>query len=197
MGFKWSEREEEMLFSLAGDVPFSSLVRTYHQWASTEKFQYRTAEALMHRLKKNGYSARSFGEWLDTRAVSQFLGISVFKVRYWITTGLIRGHREGRRWYISRTGLRDLARRRPDLFQEQEETVLIQLLCDPTLAKELSERDERLPHGKRQRIRCIETGRVYKSMAEAGRHVYVCGRAISKAMLLGKPCAGLHWEFVK
>ena len=186
-----------MLFSLAGDVPWSCVVHAYHRWASAKKLPYRSAKALASKVEKNGYSAKAVGEWLDAAAIAELLGITSGQIRRWIANGWIHGHHEGVKWYISRKALRDLAKRRPGLFQGRPATDLTQLLCDSVLAKELSERHERMRHGQKLRIRCVETGRTYESMAEAGRKVHVGRKALSQAMHRGRPCAGFHWIFVK
>lgn len=196
MGYKWSERESEMLFSLTGDLPWSFVINAYHGWAAKQNLPYRTPKALLRRVHVKGYSAKAVGEWLDTTAIGQLLGIQGNQIRRWVVKGWIRGHHEGVRWYVSRNDLRDLARRRPGLFQGRPVQDLTQLLCDVELATELSKRHERLRHGRRLRIRCIETGRIYPSMADAGKHVHIGRQALSKAMREGRPCAGYSWKFV-
>lgn len=196
MAHKWSERENEMLFSLTGDMPWSAVVKAYHRWATAEKFPYRTEKALLRRVHVYGYSAKAVGEWLDPPAIGQLLGIGGNQVRRWIVQGWIRGHQEGVKWYISRKDLRDLAKRRPDLFQDRPETNLMQLLCDSALAKQLSKSSGRLRLGKGQKIRCLETGRTYNSMADAAEKIFVVRQTLSKAMREGRPCAGYSWKFV-
>lgn len=46
-------------------------------------------------------------------------------------------------------------------------------------------------------IRCIETGKLYESMRDAGAHYGVTGGAISYAIKNNTRCVNRHWERVK
>lgn len=185
-----------MLFSLAGDMPWTAVVNTYWRWARGQDMPHRTEKALRRRIHINGYSCKSFGAYIDAAAVGQLLGIEGNSVRRWLRLGWLPGFREGTKWYVSRQELVRFAKKRPDLFQERPEADLMQLFCDPLLAKELANRHDRLRNGKRQPIFCVETGRVYGSMAEASEAVYVKRQSLSKAMRRNRPCAGYHWQFL-
>ena len=46
----------------------------------------------------------------------------------------------------------------------------------------------------KQPIKCIETGKRYESMAEAGRDTGINKESIRHAIKAGRPCKGLHFE---
>ena len=185
-----------MLFSLTGDMPWSAVVATYRRWAKAENYPYRTERALRRKVHISGYSCKSTGEWLDTAAIGAYLGIEGNSVRRWVRNNWLPAYREGIKWYVSREKLRRFAKQRPDLFQERPEADLLQLLCDPILAKQLANRHARVRHGKRLPICCLETGKVYASMADAADAIYVRRQSLSRAMRENRPCAGYHWQFL-
>lgn len=152
---------------------------------------------MLRRVHVHGYSAKSTGEWIDAAGVGELLGIEGNTVRRWIKNGWMRGHHEGVKWYVSRKNLRALARARPHLFQGRPASDLNQLLCDHHLAEQLSEHHQRLRQGARSRIKCLDTGRVYPSMADAAKKLFVHRQALSKAMREDRPCLGMRWQFVK
>jgi hypothetical protein len=49
--------------------------------------------------------------------------------------------------------------------------------------------------GRRTPVRCIDTGIIYPSMAEAGRANHVAPAAIYQAIHKRGKCCGLHWEY--
>lgn len=185
-----------MLFSLAGDLPWSRLVGVYRQWASTQKMPLRTNEALRRRLHQNGYSCKSFGEYLSPSAVASMIGIDVWSVRYWIRKGWLPAHREGTQFYVSRTELRRLARTRPKLFICKSEADLMQLLCDRELSASIIRTQSKVRTGKPQRIRCLTNRQVYPSVTAAAAAVFVNRESISKAIRRNGRCAGHRWEYV-
>lgn len=50
-------------------------------------------------------------------------------------------------------------------------------------------------NGKRK-VRCIETGEIFRTCGEAGKAVGRGAAAINYAILHRKPCAKLHWEYI-
>lgn len=52
------------------------------------------------------------------------------------------------------------------------------------------------PHRKRTPVRCIETGEIFESAYEAGKHAHRSVKTIRSACYTGTPSAGFHWEYV-
>lgn len=52
-----------------------------------------------------------------------------------------------------------------------------------------------MKRGPIKQVKCVETGQVFKSMAEAGRFVHKSRQAIFIAINKKNRCAGYHWVF--
>jgi hypothetical protein len=185
-----------MLFSLAGDMPFSRIKQVYDSWCNTHGLPIRTDRALRRRLEDNGYSLRSVGEWLTTAMVAELIGTSTLAIARWCNNGWVTVHREGHRRYISRKSLRKLARQRPILFSGANRDNLFQLLEDDELVTSIRQQYPTRAWAQPVKVRCIQTGKVYPSIKSAALAVYVTPQAIRHAINRGYRTAEYNWERV-
>lgn len=195
-GARWTAEEEEILFGLVGDLPWSVATRVYNQWAATNGYARRTARALHRRVNVAGYSIKATGTWIDVPTIAQLLGTSGECIRRWVREGQVDAYREGTKIYIKRKSLRSFARKNHDLFSAKPRDQLFLLLDDQQLAEELSQMPSGRRSGRETPIICIETGRVYSSYRAAAQAVFVSRQAITSAIRRGTPSAGYHWRRV-
>lgn len=195
-GAKWTAEEEEVLFGLVGDLPWSVTVRIYNQWATSNDYSRRTARALHRRVNVAGYSIKATGTWIDIPTVAELLGKSGECIRRWVREGHISGYREGTKWYIKKKSLRSFARKHHELFSARPRDQLFLLLDDEQLATQLSQMPSGRNTGRETPIVCIETGRVYSSYRAAAQSVFVSRQAITSAVRRGTTSAGYHWRRV-
>ena len=177
MSNRWSKDEEFQLEQLAGDYPWSMVVERYNRWATASGFQPRTAVALARRANILRCGRVPEGEWLTIGAISAILGIDREKPRRWIRWGRIRSKRECNRTpsphYISRRSLQEWAKRDPAFFRPYPHDALVLLFSCRETADWVYEHPPLAPKTRCRPIRCIQTGRVYRSLTEAAQANYV------------------------
>lgn len=192
----WTPAEEEMLFGLTGDMPWTVVCRIYNQWAAANGFAPRTSRALRRRAHINGYVTRSMGQWLDVPTVASLLGFCEETIRRWARCQIIESFRQGKKIYISRKSLRKFAKKSPEYFGKCKRDNLFMLLEDDALARSLSVADERKNHGRAAKVLCVETGRIYPSYRAAANAMWVTRQALTHAIIKGHRSAGYHWKKV-
>lgn len=193
----WTTEEEEMLFGLVGDVPWSVVVSTFNRWAVVNGYSRRTRRALHRRVNVAGYSIKATGSWIDIPTIAKLLGSSGECVRRWARNGTIKAFREGKKYYVKRENLREFALQHAELFSGKPRDDLFMLLDDEELANQLAD----LPVGPRlgheRPIMCVETGKVYRSYQLAADTHFVTRQALTCAVWKGTPSAGYHWRQVE
>jgi hypothetical protein len=105
---------------------------------------------------------------------------------------LVEARREGKRWYISRKSLRDLARQQPEQFAGSSISDLTQLLDSQRLAEQIAALPPTWIPGRPRPVRCVETGEVFPSCEEAGRRFYVTRSAVYLAAAGKRKHSGGH-----
>jgi hypothetical protein len=186
MGGKvWSSEELATLELLAGDVPWPALPDTYWNTVRQHGYPRRTATALRRKCNDLGLQRAAIGRWVNAGLICQLMEISYEAIQTWMRNGLIEGKRfgdtQGHRYYFKRCDLRALAGTHPHLFGGLSSAALTQLFDDPKLAKRVAELG--LPkHQQRRPVLCVETGKVYPSLSEAARAVFVTPKCISCAL---------------
>lgn len=195
----WSDEEQQHLEHLAGNVPGPALSYVYNLWAKRRGYLQRTQSAVKSRLSDMHVSRALVGDWLDVGYLTEMLCVSDTTVHRWIRRGYISA------WvirsasipyrYIRRSELVKFARERPHHFGGIEESRLVMVLEDESLAQQIRREYPCRPYGRR-RVRCVETGRVYDSITAAASAVYVNPRAIQQAIQRGWRAAGYHWTDV-
>jgi len=177
MSTRWTKEEEFELERLAGDYPWSMVVRRHNQWSAANGRPLRTAVALARRANILGCGRVPEGEWITISTISAILGIDREKPRRWIRWGKIRSKRECKRTpsphYISRRSLQEWARREPDFFRPYPHDALVMLFSCRETADWVYEHPPLAPRTRCRPVRCVETGEVYRSISEAAQASYV------------------------
>lgn len=174
----WTPEEVAVLLELAGDLPWSSVLRGHRQWARKHGYPLRSDGAMRAICERHGATRVSNGEWISTGVIRELTGAGPPRVGRWIRRGQVHARREGRRWYISRRSLRQLARQQPEQFAGIPESNLIQLLDCRRLAEEIAALPPAWIPGKPRPVRCVETGQVFPSCEEAGRRLHLSRSAV-------------------
>jgi len=199
---QWSQAELETLERLAGDQPWSLATAAYGLWASAHGYPRRSPHALRFAASSHGLSIVSEGQWIRLSVLRQALGLSITVTDRLRAKGILRVHAEGPgRHYISRTEIRRLARRRPDLFAGVDPSHLAILLDpdayrDQRLIEDLASRPVAYRHGRPRPVICLTTGERFPSAEAAGQAVFVTSPAIRQAILRRTPSAGKHWGWL-
>lgn len=193
----WSKNEDSALALAAGDAPWPLVATAYNQWAAKNGYPVRSDMALMKRVEIRGWRRRAEGAWLTTGIIAKTLGLSYRGPEYWITACDLPATRfgEGRSfpYYIKRSDLIAFARQRKDLFAGYPRSALFQLLEDEALANQLSSMSRQRP--RKTAVQCVETGRRYRSIAEAARTAAFVSNQRLRQVLdhPGRTANGLHW----
>ena len=189
----WSEAENKHFESLLGDLPWAYVPRVYNSWAAKNGYPARTTTALLRRIDHMGWRRAAVGEWITTGLIVSSLGVSHEAPYWWIRRGWLPAQQLGKRWYVRRKDLVSLAKRRPSVFAGLPREGLMILLENEKLADALSE-EVRHP-GRRCAIQCVETGRVYGSIAEACRQAaYVTKQRLRRVLDTHLTANGYHWR---
>lgn len=193
MSYIWTPPEADRLDQLAGNVPYSALLRYYNNWARQHGYRRRTERAIRQKICQLGLSAYPIGDWIRTTAISEALGISGTSVRRWIARLGLPATRDGARWAVRRCDLLDFAQRRPELFTMAPRQGLTRLLEDPATV-DLILGGGHIRYPIEHSVHCVETGQSYPSLSAAARAHYVARQCIRQAVRSGGTAAGYHWE---
>lgn len=197
---KWRDEEIELLYSLAGDMPFQMVVTAFRHQAAMNGWEVRTANALLTKARRFGLRFRQVsGSWMTTGSISAVLGLSLHVVNRWFQRFPdIPRKRIGPVWYYRRSDLRSWASRHGHLFGGIPPSTLFMLFENQQLADWLAEQYPTRPTGCTRppgKVRCIETGRVYPSHAAAAKAHWVQRSTISLAVKTGGKVAGkFHFQ---
>lgn len=193
----WTDTEDEILRSMAGDTPWAFLPAAYRRWAKSQGLPYRSDAALSKRLVHHKCSRMPCGSWFTARGLAGLLEIDPKTVRRWVRSGWLpatkRWHGPEQWMYIRRVDLRDMAREHPETLRGLDRERLFFVLEDEGLADELAGHP-RGRSGRRCPVVCVETGQRFGSVAAAARSVFVTRCTLSEAIQRGGRAAGRHWR---
>ena len=186
----WSAEETELLYSLAGDMPFRMLVTTFRRQARVNGWPVRTASALSSRAKKLGLCLRHVhGAMLTSGSIAEILGMSLYAVNNWFYKHHdIPRKKVGPIWYYRRKDLRVWARKHPQLFGGIKPSTLFMLFEDEDLCEWIASNYPHRPNT--QPVVCVETGRLYQSHREAAVAHFVDRTTITLAVKTGHAVDG-------
>ena len=195
---RWSRPELEHLESLAGDVPFPTLLRSMHYKATHEGWPRRTDKAIVMRMRRSRQFCRArVGEWTTTYGAGELLGCPGTRVEAWLRrppiARILDPQTTGGTRYINRRSWRRLAKQMPRVLGGFSSDALFALLEDRDLADAIAEQHPR-PMGD-WRVRCIETGQIWASCGAAARELHVTQACISLAIRKARPVAALGMTF--
>ena len=195
---RWSRPELEHLESLAGDVPFPTLLRSMHYKATYEGWPPRTDKAIVMRMRRSRQFCRArVGEWTTTYGAGEILGCPGTRVEAWLRrkpiARILDPQTTGGTRYINRRSWRRLAKQMPRVLGGFSSDALFALLEDRDLADAIAEQHPR-PMGD-WRVRCIETGQIWASCGAAARELHVTQACISLAIRKARPVAALGMTF--
>ena len=195
---RWTQPELDHLESLAGDVPFPTLLRSMHYKATAEGWPRRTDKAIVMRMRRSKLFSRArTGEWTTTYGAGEILGCPGTRVDAWLRrkpiARILNPQTTGSTRYINRRSWRRLARAMPRVFGGFSADALFLLLEDRDLADAIAEQHPR-PMGD-WRVRCVETGEIFSSCGAAARMLHVSQACISLAIRQARPVAALGMTF--
>jgi len=195
---KWSADEIAFLESMIDDVPFPIMMQRMLKRAVECGWPLRSENSVSEWLKRNGYRCGSrYGEWLTLGSTARILGCPASRIWAWAKRKEIRECLKP--WkvksyhYIKRSSWRRLAREMPRVLGGFSADALFLLLEDRELADAIaSEYPRRMGDF---RIRCVETGKIWQSCADAGRSLHVDESTISLAIRQGRSVQSLGMTF--
>lgn len=198
---QWKLEEIELLKDYAESMPSNQLICVFNQFNQQKGNEYRTACSIKLKLNELGLSLRPQYSLLSCNALARLLGVSADAVLYWTKIGLAYSKqrdvpRSPR--FISAANLRKFARKRPELFGGLNSIDLYIALESKSLVEFITTNYPNRHRGTKppQRVRCVETGRIYSSYMEAAKAHYVTRSGIFKAVKFGRTANGHHFEKV-
>jgi hypothetical protein len=195
---RWTQPELEHLESLAGDVPFPTLLRSMHYRATAEGWPPRTDKAIVMRMRRSRQYCRArTGEWTTTYGAGELLGCPGTRVEAWLrresVAAILDPQWTGNTRYITRRSWRRLARVMPRVLGGFSSDALFSLLEDRDLADAVAAAHPR-PMGD-WRVRCVETGQIWPSCGAAARELHVSQAAVSLAIRQCRQLTALGMTF--
>lgn len=197
MSIAWTKEEELELEALAGDYPWSIVVKRHNQWSVSKRRRPRTGTALARRVNALGAGRVPQGEWLTIGAVSAILGIDREKPRRWIRSGKIQAKRECTKapspHYVSRQSLRDWAKRDPAFFRPYPRDALVLLFDSDRIADQVYKHPPINARTHKRPVRCVETGEIFNSLTAAALANYVTVSRIQAIVNTHETVGGRHF----
>lgn len=199
---RWEQDEIDMLLELVQSLPLKRLVRAFNIWARTHGYKDRTLQSIDKKIRKFGYSTKPEISYYSFNKVAQILKIPRNTVAGWkkLTVDPLETYQhDGKKFafnYVTKKELLKFAKRRPECLGGVDQVGLGLLLEDADLAREILRQYPRRPERqyKEKRVRCIETGKIYGSIGEAARDVYVARQGVSRAIHAGHKANGYRFE---
>lgn len=201
----WHPREIEILKDLAETMPSHQLVRTFNHSIAGCGFKKRTTYSVWTKIKHLGLSLDSKHCVYTSTSIAEILGIPVDTVRSWLR----KDRKNGLKYYKQRQArcstkyttskyLRDFARLNPEYFGGIPFVDLYILLEDIRLVEYITENFPRRNKSacKPKKVRCIETGQIFKTQAQAAKAFFVSETAIYSSIRLGHAANNHHFERV-
>lgn len=197
----WKPDEIELLKDYAESMPAMQLVRVFNQLNKQRGNDARSSASIKLKIHELKLSLCPQYNQFSCSGLARVLGVSDDAVRYWTTIGLIyTRQREISRSprFITSANLRKFARERPELFGGLNSIDLYIALESESLVEFITTNYPNRSRGitPPKRVRCVETGRVYNSYAEAAKDNYVTRSGIYKAVRKGQKANGYHFELV-
>jgi hypothetical protein len=195
---RWTQPEIDHLESLAGDVPFPTLLRSMHYKATAEGWPPRTDKAIVMRMRRSRQFCRArTGEWTTTYGAGEILGCPGTRVEAWLKrkpiAKILDPQWTGGTRYINRRSWRRLAKQMPRVLGGFSSDALFLLLEDRDLADAVAAAHPR-PMGD-WRVRCVETGQIWQSCGAAARELHVSQAAVSLAIRQHRQLTALGMTF--
>lgn len=200
---KWHPREIEILKDIAESMPSHQLVRAFNCAACGCGFTKRTTFSVWSKMKDLGLSLNTKYCVYTTTTVAETLGISVDTVRSWFRPNRKNSlkfykQRQSRcsTKYTTTKSLRDFARANPQCFGGIDFIDLYILLEDIKLVEYITENFPRRnkPACMPRKVRCVETGQIFDSQADAAKAFFVSETAIYTAIKHKRTANNHHFE---
>lgn len=197
---QWKPEEVKLLREIAETLPTAQLVRVFNRQNGLLGNPKRSAQSIKLKINELGMSLRAQCVF-NASSLARTIGVSSDAVRHWIKIGL-KSTRQNEvansPHYISPAALRRFARKRPELFGGLNRIDLYIVLEDEKLVDFILANypNRNKPLTPPNRVRCIETGRIYRSYKEAGKAVFVSRSGIFKSIKFGIAANGYHFELV-
>jgi len=198
-GKRWRAEETAFLAELLGEEPASTVAVAFRREAARRGWPVRSLSSIRGRARRIGLTTRCrTGEWLTTGGAAEVLGCGRWRLTRWLAepaiAAALQPRKVGGQWFISRRGFRRLARQLPQVYGGLPRDRLLALLEDVELVDQVMAHHP-LARGD-YRIRCVETGQVWRSCKAAARHYHLHRFTISDAVQQRRPVAVLGLSFV-
>lgn len=198
----WTEKETELLKDFAETMPLLQLVRAFNQQLTILGLPKRTRFSIRTRLQKLGYSVNTQHGVYTIGMISRHLGIPFCTVAHWVKKGWLEHYcvtkSEKPIRYITAKHLRNFARKRPQSFGGIDFVDLYLILEDKQLSEYIVDNyPRRNGRIQPQPVRCVETGKTYRSYQEAAKALFVDVSSIYRAANFGTQAVGFRFEKIQ
>ena len=197
----WSKEELLIIHEYAETLPSAELIRNFNRINSENNRPLRTKLAIRSKVYELNYCLKPNCCYFTPGTLAKLLGIHHCVVFNWLKLGLRhRKNRQIRRSpiYIKVEDVRKFALLRPELFSGIKYANLFAALESETLAEKIANTyPKRLSYlCAAKPVRCLETGRTYKSIKHAGRAYRVASSTVARSIHNSRPVKGHHFVFV-
>ncbi len=174
----WSPKEMALLESLVGKFPRSLIVKHYQGIAAEKHLPKRSKNAIVVKLNRAFTSVEPTENCWTMPGLARQLGIDPARVKRWAKRGLpydkvAWGHTG--KSVITKAGVQEFARNRPDLLAGIDVEKLVRILDDRELAEQCSSMPVKV---RRREVQRLDTKKVYPSITAAKRSLGIYYEAI-------------------
>jgi len=188
----------DLIEQISVSMPPKKLYQTYRQMAAERGYPERSEQAFRAKLHHMGIPLMPELDYYKFPQLAELLGVSRNIVYSLLKHGL-KAEKESNHanqpWFVSRVKLKQLARKKPQLFRDFDPDGLFvvfedQALVDLILSQPKIDRPHR--HNPTP-CRCVETGQEFLGYREAGKFAFVDPSAIYNSCKFGHRAGGYHW----
>lgn len=187
---------------MAESMPIDRLTQAFNAQAAIRGRPTRSENAICLKLNDLKLSVTPLYQNFTTTHIAKVLKISDDEVYYWIRRCGLKTYRLSNKnrahHFINVADLRRFVRERPEFFGGLDSTELFLLIEDRNLVDYVKTNFPRR-YPKRagpMKVKCIETGQVFQSQADAAKTFHLYRSALYRAVKYGEAVAGYHFKRV-
>jgi hypothetical protein len=189
---RWQKDELQYLDRILHSYSFPQLVEKMQIWQKNHQLPVRSIDAIRQKAYKLGRKPEFQEDYLSKAQLARILDVPIHRVQLWIHRGLPKTQKHrNREVSISIADFKQWARSSADYLYGIERDRLSYLLSDKTI--------DLIPLESPfcRRVKCLDNGRTFATVAEAARAIGVNKVTLARAIEAGRCCGGYGWAEIK
>jgi hypothetical protein len=180
MANKWKQDEDELIEKYVNTVPLTTIVARLNE-LNKDRGITRTRVSIQARLNKMGYSTSATENNMSCRTWSRKLGVNIHEICKWVKTDELVFREDHLSMNISRQAMIGFARKHPYYFKKIKKDILLYYFGGELADLIFNDkRDCPSVRVKAKKIKRLDTGKIYQSIAAAAIYLKMDRNTVRK-----------------